>query len=109
MPGSKIFRRITVIALSLICLEVTAAPDLQRQKELNYLLKHDCGSCHGMRLEGGLGPALKPVQLQFYSVEQVAFTILHGRPGTPMPPWQPFLSEQDANWLAARLKAGVRP
>ncbi len=109
MPGSEIFRRITVIVLSLAWLEVTAAPDFQRQKELNYLLKHDCGSCHGMRLEGGLGPALKPAQLQSYSVEQIAFTILHGRPGTPMPPWLPFLSEQDANWLATRLKAGVRP
>ncbi len=83
-----------------------AAPDPQRQKELNHLLEHDCGSCHGMRLEGGLGPSLKPERLRHYSVEQLVVTILHGRPGTPMPPWRPFLSEQDARWLAVLLKEG---
>ena len=109
MSGANVIKRIAIAALAMFWLDVFAAPDLQRQKELSYLLKHDCGSCHGMRLEGGLGPALKPARLQHYSVEQLAVTILHGRPGTPMPPWQPFLSEQDAHWLAARLKQGVPP
>ena len=76
----------------------------QRQAELLHLLRHDCGSCHGMRLEGGLGPALTPARLAPWETEQLAVTILHGRPGTPMPPWRPFLSDQEALWLAQQLK-----
>ena len=38
----------------------------------------------------------------------LAATILQGRPGTPMPPWQPFLSPEEALWLAGQLKEGVR-
>ncbi len=109
MLGTNKFKWMAVVFLALAGSSVSAAPDLQRQGELSYLLKHDCGSCHGMRLEGGLGPALKPARLQSYSVEQLAATILHGRPGTPMPPWQPFLSEQDARWLAVRLREGITP
>ncbi len=47
----------------------------ERQGEILHLLKHDCGSCHGMRLEGGLGPALKPEQLKHWSAEALAATI----------------------------------
>ncbi len=78
-----------------------------RRTEILYILKHDCGSCHGMTLQGGLGPSLKPDALEKLTQEQVAATINHGRPGTPMPPWKPFFSEQEANWLAQRLKQGT--
>ncbi len=84
-------------------------PAAARQAELMHLLRHDCGSCHGMRLEGGLGPALTPERLAPLTREQVTATILHGRPGTPMPPWHPFLTPEEAAWLAGRLKAGVAP
>ena len=30
----------------------------QRQLQLVRIVRQDCGSCHGMRLTGGLGPAL---------------------------------------------------
>ncbi len=103
----KIIPSMLALTILLPCVATGAdAPDTQRQQELAYLLKHDCGSCHGLRLEGGLGPALVPERLRALSLEQLAGTILHGRPGTPMPPWQPFLSRQDAFWLAARLKRG---
>ena len=78
-----------------------------RRAEILYILKHDCGSCHGMTLQGGLGPSLKPDALEKLTQEQVAVTINHGRPGTPMPPWKPFFSEQEANWLAQQLKQGT--
>jgi len=78
-----------------------------RRAEILYILKHDCGSCHGMTLQGGLGPSLKPDALEKLTLEQVAVTINHGRPGTPMPPWKPFFSEQEANWLALQLKQGT--
>jgi len=97
------------ITCALISLNLCAEPNIERQAELTHLLKHDCGSCHGMRLEGGLGPALKPERLANYTVEALATTILHGRVGTPMPPWSPFLSEQEAQWVAVLLKNGVAP
>lgn len=99
-----------LVALAAVIGGATAAeasPAPQRQAELLHLLKHDCGSCHGMRLEGGLGPALTPQRLRNWSAEQLGLTILHGRPGTPMPPWRPFLTKQEALWLARRLKEGV--
>ena len=80
-----------------------------RQAEIIYLLKHDCGSCHGMRLEGGLGPALVADRFADWETNMLAMTILYGRPGTPMPPWRPFLSDGEAQWLATQLKQGVRP
>lgn len=98
-----------VLGLSSTYSVATAEVPLPRQSELLHLLKHDCGSCHGMRLEGGLGPALKPARLQHWTPEQLAITILHGRPGTPMPPWRPFLSDEEAVWLAQQLKQGVKP
>jgi len=87
----------------------TAEIHSQRQSELLYLLKHDCGSCHGMRLQGGLGPALTPQRLQPFENEFLAITILQGRPGTPMPPWHPFMSEAEAFWLVNQLKQGINP
>ena len=80
-----------------------------RQAEIIYLLKHDCGSCHGMRLEGGLGPALSAKRFTEWDADKLALTILYGRPGTPMPPWRPFLTDNEAFWLATRLKQGIRP
>ncbi len=85
---------------------VHAAPKPARQQEILYLLHQDCGACHGIQLKGGLGPALNPKQLSHLTREQVAATILHGRPGTPMPPWLPFLKPDEAWWLAGRLKEG---
>ncbi len=79
-----------------------------RQAELLNLLKHDCGSCHGLTLKGGLGPALTPDLLQGKPVDFLAATILYGRTGTPMPPWRPFMSEREATWLAERIKEGVK-
>jgi cytochrome c55X len=78
-----------------------------RQAELMHMLKQDCGSCHGMTLKGGLGPSLRPEALVGKPVDFLAVTILYGRPGTPMPPWRPFLTDEEAAWLAMRIKEGV--
>jgi cytochrome c55X len=83
-----------------------AAPDAPRQRELIRLLRQDCGSCHGMRLTGGLGPPLTQAALHDRPVESLTATILDGRPGTAMPPWRPFMSEAEAQWLAARMREG---
>ena len=62
-----------------------------------------------MRLEGGLGPALVAERFTEWGTDQLALTILYGRPGTPMPPWRPFLTDNEAHWLAVQLKEGIRP
>ena len=82
------------------------APDASRSRELVRMVRQDCGSCHGMRLTGGLGPALTREALADIPLESLAATIYHGRPGTPMPPWRAMLSEPEARWIAVRLQQG---
>jgi len=105
-------RKLLTLSLTAITLLwsswVSADIHPQRQAELLYLLKHDCGSCHGMRLEGGLGPALTAKRLEPFGVDFLAITILQGRPGTPMPPWRPFMNSEEAYWIAHQLKQGVK-
>lgn len=76
----------------------------ERQAELRHLLVHDCGSCHGLRLTGGLGPPLTPVTLAGKESPALAIIIRQGLPGTPMPPWKAMLSDEEARWLADYLK-----
>lgn len=78
----------------------------QRQNELVHLVRQDCGSCHGMELRGGLGPALTPQTLKDKPATSLVSTILHGRHGTPMPPWKNFLSESEADWIVDNLQKG---
>ena len=83
-------------------------PDPGRQRQLEHLLTHDCGSCHGMRLTGGLGPALTARAMSTRSVEALVQVISAGVPGTPMPPWSGILDQHEIRWLAERLRAGQR-
>ena len=95
------------LLLLFFCLPLPAQAeeiDPQRQDELRYLLRQDCGSCHGMTLQGGLGPPLLAEALADKQVEYLTSIILYGRPGTPMPPWNVFLTEAEATWLVAYLK-----
>lgn len=82
-------------------------PGSARQAELLNLVRQDCGSCHGLRLEGGLGLPLTPQALKDKSPEALKETILHGRGGTPMPPWEPFLTEAEAGWIVQMLLKGL--
>ncbi len=81
-------------------------PSSARQAELVRIVRQDCGSCHGMRLTGGLGPALTREALAERPVESIEATIQHGRPGTPMPPWRTMLSAADMRWIARQLADG---
>lgn len=83
-----------------------ANPPAQRQQELNHLLRHDCGSCHGITLQGGLGPPLTPASLSRRTPEQLARIIRDGLPGTPMPPWGALLNAADVDWLARKILRG---
>lgn len=77
-----------------------------RQRELVHLVRQDCGSCHGLTLQGGLGPALTPAALAGKPAEGLTATILGGRPGTPMPPFKGMISEAEAEWIVERLMSG---
>jgi len=85
----------------------SAAPTAGRQEELVNLVKHDCGSCHGLTLKGGLGSALLPKQLSERPDEDLVAIILEGLTDTPMPPWEGQLSEEEAAWIVQLLKKGV--
>jgi len=80
--------------------------DARRVRELVRLVRQDCGSCHGMTLKGGLGPPLTPEALRDKPAASLVATVLMGRPGTPMPPWQRFVTPAEAEWIVARLQDG---
>jgi len=75
--------------------------------ELLRLVRHDCGSCHGLTLKGGLGKPLLPKNLAGRDARTLARIILDGIPGTPMPAWRGILTERDALWIARKLKEGL--
>lgn len=87
--------------------EKTFAPTPVRQAELLNLVRQDCGSCHGLHFEGGLGLPLTPAALKDKPVESLSDTILYGRNGTAMPPWKPFLTEAEAGWIVQMLLKGL--
>jgi cytochrome c55X len=100
----------TVLKINLLFIIIFSASishaelSAERKIELQYLLKHDCGSCHGMTLKGGLGPALLAENLKDKPDEYLFFTIRHGRSGTPMPAWINLLSQQDTHWIIKLLR-----
>ena len=107
-PGKWVFIIVVTVLLAALLLPATAAdqPDTARRAELIRLVRQDCGSCHGMRLSGGLGLALTPEALRGKPVEGLVATIYYGRPGTAMPGWKPFLSEAETRWIAEQLLTG---
>lgn len=79
---------------------------VQRNARLVHFVRQECGSCHGLTLNGGLGPALTSTALAGKPVPYLKSVILYGRNGTAMPPWYPLLTEAEAAWIAERLLAG---
>lgn len=106
MSSSRLLLALTALLSGGLALPAAAEPTPERQKELIHLVRQDCGSCHGMTLQGGLGPALLPATLADKPAEGLVATIIGGRTGTPMPPWHRFLAEDEARWIVARLMSG---
>lgn len=78
----------------------------ERRSQLVRMVRQDCGSCHGMRLTGGLGPALTRDALAGKPPEYLAAVIFNGLAGTPMPPWSAMLQSHEAQWIAEQLASG---
>jgi len=106
LSSSAFLPALLAILLGGLATAAWAEPPAARQKELIHLVRQDCGSCHGLTLQGGLGPALLPATLAGKPVEGLVATIIGGRTGTPMPPWHRFLTEDEAQWIVAKLMAG---
>ncbi|NOQ89396.1 MAG: cytochrome c [Gammaproteobacteria bacterium] len=104
--GSGLLLSQTVMAETVIAKTTATEVGPARQSELIYFIRHDCGSCHGMTLKGGLGPALLPETLSGKPKDFLVMTILEGRPNTAMPPWKPMLSKNDAIWITEQLQNG---
>jgi len=92
----------------LFCFSTAPAGDISsvRLDEIKNLLFQDCGSCHGMHLTGGLGPSLTRESLLTKTTEDLVLTIQNGVAGTPMPPWKPFLNDDEVHWLVNYLQQG---
>ncbi len=94
-----------LLVLSLLVAQA-GADDLisaSRQQDLKNLLIQDCGSCHGLQMKGGLGPALLASDLRGKSTAYISSIILDGKPGTAMPAWRALISPGEARWLAELL------
>ena len=101
--------RVLALAVALTVPALAGADDMDagRAERLDHLLRQDCGSCHGMTMKGGLGPALLPATLKDRDEESLVQMILYGNPAKAMPPWGPLLSEAEARWIVRRLKNGM--
>ena len=111
-----LFSRLPALGLGSLCLvgalglppavAAEGGPSAPRARELVHLVRQDCGSCHGLTLKGGLGPALTAETFRQRPAESMVATILYGRPGTPMPPFKGIVSEAEAEWIVQQLQAG---
>lgn len=93
-----------LLAMLLLAAPAGAEISAERQTELLYFLKHDCGSCHGLTRSGGLGSPLLPETLAGRSDDDLTEVIMEGLPGTPMPPWKELLTEEEARWLIRAIR-----
>ena len=105
MRGGRHIAAVAIIA-GLAGQALAAEPVPARQAALTHLLKHDCGSCHGLTLKGGLGPPLVAEALAKKDTQLLIDTILFGRHRTPMPPWQGLITPNEAEWLVNRMRQG---
>ncbi|GAA3915612.1 cytochrome c [Litoribacillus peritrichatus] len=92
--------------LSISLMAHSQTPVAERQQELIHLVKQDCGSCHGMTLKGGLGPALTQQALADKPKQFLIDTILYGREALAMPPWQGILTKDEVIWMVDQLTQG---
>lgn len=95
--------RSLLIYLALTTFAHADGASISDPEALERMVRQDCGACHGLTLKGGLGPDIRAGALQGWTADELSDIILDGRPGTPMPPWRPLISEAEAAWIAQYL------
>jgi cytochrome c55X len=95
------------MGLAVIASQAAAGDADVSAARLSYMVRQDCGSCHGLTLKGGLGSPLTPEMLARWDRDQIVAIILDGIPGTPMPAWRALLSEAEVRWIADSLQQGT--
>ena len=74
------------------------------------VFEKDCQGCHGPAHQGGVGADLRPNKLRLKNDQDLASTILNGRPGTAMPAFKSgasighVFSQNDADAMIKYLK-----
>lgn len=96
------------MATQLFPIALHAELPVSRQNEILHLIRHDCGSCHGMTLKGGLGSPLTAERLAQRSSNELADIIRNGISGTPMPPWKGILTDEEIAWMVKQLQQEIR-
>ncbi|MBF0369023.1 MAG: cytochrome c [Magnetococcales bacterium] len=109
MPNPRGAFRGLILFFLLFSTQAQADLSADRQEKLEHLLLHDCGSCHGLTLKGGLGPPLTPGDLTEKPAEFLEEIIFHGMPDMAMPPWGELLTREEIRWLVKRIKSGKTP
>jgi cytochrome c oxidase cbb3-type subunit III len=80
--------------------EFVPTPELAAAGQAVY--QANCGACHGMTLEGGIGPNLKDGQwLHGGSPQQVMQVVSEGVPAKGMPAWGPILGPERVRQVTA--------
>lgn len=99
--------RLALSALLLGCTHAQAEIKPERAKELTQLVRTECATCHGDKLQGtAQGPTLQNDSLGYVSRESLLKTLLQGRPNTKMEGWSKKLSEEEAGWIVDQLLKG---
>lgn len=101
-----VFLSVALISAYAAAAGAAVAARTERERELVRIVRQDCGSCHGLTLAGGLGPALLPQALADKPVDALVATVMNGRPGSAMPGWGRFMDEAEAEWVVRALLAG---
>ena len=70
---------LTLVSLLPFSAALADTPTAARQAQLEHLLVQDCGSCHGLRMTGGLGPALTRDAIADKPRDALIATVTHGR------------------------------
>lgn len=107
-PMAEMAKKLALAGLIILSLSSFAMADVspERAKQLVHMVIQDCGSCHGLTKNGGLGSPITSEALEGRDANDLALVILDGVPTTAMPPWRPLISEEEALWIANYLLKG---
>lgn len=101
------FRYLLLLVVLTLWSAFTYSAEPKTEAELRNFVVQDCGSCHGLTFKGGLGPPLRPSDIEQLPVAAIEAIIREGVPGTAMPPWKALLTDDDMAWISRQLKSGA--